>query len=164
MGAEARKYFAYARECARQAGEATTAERRDKLLELARVWTIAALTEGNIVVPPASTETPQPQWQNGNGRQFARNPATSLSATAIVLCALATSLRPPTTGASTPLWEMNSSAVGRMIWAGSLAVRLVKLAPWSVVPKRLVLSATKYRRCERGSSTMPVGAWPPAVA
>jgi hypothetical protein len=61
MGAEARKYFAYARECARQAGEATTAERRDKLLELARVWTIAALTEGNIVVPPASTDWRMPE-------------------------------------------------------------------------------------------------------
>src|SRR5262245_65908335 len=85
MGAEAKKYFAYARECARQAGEATTAERRDKLLELARVWTIAALTVGNIVVPPARTETPQPEWQNGNGRQFARNTATSLTAMGIVL-------------------------------------------------------------------------------
>ena len=56
MGAEARKYFAYARECARQAGEATTAERRDKLLELSRVWMIAALTEGDIAVPTASPE------------------------------------------------------------------------------------------------------------
>ena len=51
MGAEAKKYFAYARECARQANEATTTKRRDKLLELARVWMIAALTEGNIAVP-----------------------------------------------------------------------------------------------------------------
>jgi hypothetical protein len=51
MGAEAKKYFAYARECARQAREATSAERRDKLLELSRVWMIAALTEGNIAVP-----------------------------------------------------------------------------------------------------------------
>jgi len=51
MGAEAKKYFAYARECARQAREATSAERRDKLLELARVWMIAALNEGNITVP-----------------------------------------------------------------------------------------------------------------
>ena len=37
-------------------GETTSAERRDKLLELARVWTIAALTEGNIAVPTASPE------------------------------------------------------------------------------------------------------------
>ena len=37
------------------------AERRDKLLELARVWTIAALTEGNIVVPPASTDWRMPE-------------------------------------------------------------------------------------------------------
>ena len=51
MDSEAKKYFAYARECARQAGEATSAERRDKLLELAQVWMIAALTEGNIAVP-----------------------------------------------------------------------------------------------------------------
>jgi hypothetical protein len=54
-----------------------------------------------------------------NGRQFERAPPGSLSATAIVLWALATSLRPPTTSASTPLVEMNSSAVGRMMWAGS---------------------------------------------
>ena len=47
MGAEAKKYFAYARECARQADEATSAERREKLVELSRVWLIAALTEGN---------------------------------------------------------------------------------------------------------------------
>ena len=51
MGADAKKYFAYARECARQANEATSAERRDKLLELARVWMIAALTDGNIAAP-----------------------------------------------------------------------------------------------------------------
>jgi hypothetical protein len=48
MSVEAKKYFAYARECARQADQATNAERRDKLLELARVWTIAALTEANV--------------------------------------------------------------------------------------------------------------------
>ena len=65
MGAEARKYFAYARECARQAREATSAERRDKLLELARVWTIAALTEGNVVVPDGEPRA-------GNARGLSR--------------------------------------------------------------------------------------------
>jgi hypothetical protein len=48
MGAEAKKYFGYAMECARQAREAICEERRDKLLELSRVWMNAALTEGNI--------------------------------------------------------------------------------------------------------------------
>ena len=63
MGAEAKKYFAYARECARQAREATSAERRDKLLELSRVWMIAALTEGNTIrVPMAS-----PEWGDERG-------------------------------------------------------------------------------------------------
>jgi hypothetical protein len=65
MGAEARKYFAYARECARQAREATSAERRDKLLELSRVWMIAALTEGNVVVPDGEPRT-------GNARELSR--------------------------------------------------------------------------------------------
>ena len=61
MGADAKKYFAYARECARQANEATSAERRDKLLELSRVWMIAALTEGDIAVPTASPEWGMPE-------------------------------------------------------------------------------------------------------
>ena len=65
MGAEAKKYFAYARECARQAREATSAERRDKLLELSRVWMIAALTEGNIVVPDGEPRA-------GNARRLSR--------------------------------------------------------------------------------------------
>src|SRR5262249_60455906 len=58
---------------------------------------------------------------------------------------------------------MNSSAVGRMMPAGKLPVRFVKAAPCVVVPNRFVLSATKYRNCDRGSSTIPVGISPPAV-
>jgi hypothetical protein len=38
------KYRGYARECMRQAEEADEPERRDKLLELVRVWEAAALT------------------------------------------------------------------------------------------------------------------------
>jgi hypothetical protein len=45
MGREAKKYLDYARECTRQAEEADNPQRRDKLIELARVWTQAALTE-----------------------------------------------------------------------------------------------------------------------
>jgi hypothetical protein len=45
MGREAKKYLAYARECVRQAEAAASAERRDKLMELARVWMTAALSE-----------------------------------------------------------------------------------------------------------------------
>jgi len=48
MSREAQKYRDYARECLRQAEEADTSERRDKLLELARVWAdAAAAIEGN---------------------------------------------------------------------------------------------------------------------
>jgi hypothetical protein len=47
MGREAKKYVAYARECARQADEATSADRRDRLLELSRVWMVAALMEAD---------------------------------------------------------------------------------------------------------------------
>jgi hypothetical protein len=39
------KYHGYARECVRLAGRAETPELRDKLIELARVWMDAALTE-----------------------------------------------------------------------------------------------------------------------
>jgi len=42
---EAEKYHSYARECVRLAGRAETLELRDKLIELARVWMNAALTE-----------------------------------------------------------------------------------------------------------------------
>jgi hypothetical protein len=45
MSAEAKKYHGYARECTRLAGEANTLEKRNKLLDLARVWRDAALTE-----------------------------------------------------------------------------------------------------------------------
>ena len=45
MSWEARKYHGYARECARLAEEANSVETRNKLLELARVWMDAALTE-----------------------------------------------------------------------------------------------------------------------
>jgi hypothetical protein len=45
MGREAKKYLDYARECARQAEEAQTAELREKLIELSRVWMSAALAE-----------------------------------------------------------------------------------------------------------------------
>ena len=45
MSCEAEKYWQYSRECAKQALEAETPEVRDQLLELARVWTEAALCE-----------------------------------------------------------------------------------------------------------------------
>ena len=43
MSREAEKYRAYERECLRQAQRAHSSERRNKLLELARVWADAAL-------------------------------------------------------------------------------------------------------------------------
>jgi hypothetical protein len=45
MPCEAEKYWRYSRECAKQAVEAETPELRDQLLDLARVWTEAALCE-----------------------------------------------------------------------------------------------------------------------
>ena len=45
MPSEAKKYEEYARECVRLAGHADTTEARDQLLDLARVWMDAAMTE-----------------------------------------------------------------------------------------------------------------------
>jgi len=42
---EATKYRAYARECLRQAEAANTPDARKQFIELARVWTEAALNE-----------------------------------------------------------------------------------------------------------------------
>jgi hypothetical protein len=42
---ESEKYWQYSQECSRQAVEADTPEFRDQLLELARLWTQAALRE-----------------------------------------------------------------------------------------------------------------------
>jgi hypothetical protein len=44
LSRDAAKYRGYARECMRQAEEADEPERRNKLLELVRVWDAAALT------------------------------------------------------------------------------------------------------------------------
>ena len=52
MSWEARKYYAYARECARLAEQANSVEKRNKLLELARVWMDAALVEEQAAVEP----------------------------------------------------------------------------------------------------------------
>lgn len=45
MPSEAERYWRYSRECAREAVEAETPELRDQLLDLARIWTEAALFE-----------------------------------------------------------------------------------------------------------------------
>ena len=45
MPSEAKKYWSYSRECARQAAQAKTSERRGRLLELSSVWTAAAIRE-----------------------------------------------------------------------------------------------------------------------
>ena len=45
MPCEAEKYWQYSRECAKQALEAKTPGLRDQLLDLARMWTEAALCE-----------------------------------------------------------------------------------------------------------------------
>jgi hypothetical protein len=43
LSRDAAKYRGYARECMRQAQEADEPERRNKLLELVRIWEAAAL-------------------------------------------------------------------------------------------------------------------------
>jgi|GraSoiStandDraft_46_1057282.scaffolds.fasta_scaffold395084_1 hypothetical protein len=45
---EARKYRAYAQECIRQAQAEPSVERRERLIELARVWMQAALREQQL--------------------------------------------------------------------------------------------------------------------
>jgi hypothetical protein len=45
MSSEAKKYHGYARDCVRLAEAAETPERRDRLIDLARIWMDAALTE-----------------------------------------------------------------------------------------------------------------------
>ena len=45
MLSEAKKYHGYARECVRLAGRAETPAQRDRLIDLARIWMDAALTE-----------------------------------------------------------------------------------------------------------------------
>jgi hypothetical protein len=64
MGSETAKYLGYARECLKQAEEAESQQRRDKLVELAQVWMkAAALAEGSygparLGVPPGADASP----------------------------------------------------------------------------------------------------------
>jgi hypothetical protein len=48
MASEASKYTNYARECVRLAGHASTADQRDRLLDLAKVWMNSAMDEEEI--------------------------------------------------------------------------------------------------------------------
>jgi hypothetical protein len=62
MLSEAKRYHGYARECVRLAGAAETPELRDRLIDLARIWMDAALTEEEAeerAAPPLSL-TPRP--------------------------------------------------------------------------------------------------------
>ena len=45
MASEAKKYWSYSRECVLQAERAATEDRRNRLLELSRTWTEAAIRE-----------------------------------------------------------------------------------------------------------------------
>jgi len=45
MSSEAKKYHAYARECLKQAEKAERPDHREKLIELSKVWTQAAMNE-----------------------------------------------------------------------------------------------------------------------
>jgi hypothetical protein len=58
LSRDATKYRGYARECVRQAEQADKPERRNKLLELARVWDAAAFdSEAAIRAPADRTPT-----------------------------------------------------------------------------------------------------------
>ena len=65
MSSEQHKYLDYARECVRLAGHAETAELRDELIELARVWMDAAMAEDEAEgerprpLPPQTAHTTQ---------------------------------------------------------------------------------------------------------
>ena len=60
MLSEAKKYHDYARECVRLAGLAETPELRDKLIDLARVWMDAALTEEEAEERTTRPSSPTP--------------------------------------------------------------------------------------------------------
>ena len=47
--ADAKKYHAYARECLKMAERADTAETRQSLIELSRLWMEAALREEGVL-------------------------------------------------------------------------------------------------------------------
>jgi hypothetical protein len=51
---QAKKYHAYARECLKLAEQADSAETRQKLIELSRVWMEAALREEGVLKPQTS--------------------------------------------------------------------------------------------------------------
>jgi hypothetical protein len=68
MPSEAAKYLEYARECIRLAGHAVEAGERDQLVELARTWMQAAMTEDEAAAASAeaslvktSPDDPQPR-------------------------------------------------------------------------------------------------------
>ena len=51
MPSEAKKYYEYALECTRLAGNAKTRDAREKLKELVRVWMDAAMREDELSGP-----------------------------------------------------------------------------------------------------------------
>lgn len=69
MPSEAEKYWQYSRECTRQALEAETAQQRDQLLGLAKVWTEAALYEEMS----AKAHTSKVRTKVGAGRRSVRH-------------------------------------------------------------------------------------------
>jgi hypothetical protein len=62
MSSEAKKYKAYADECVHLAARATTREAREKLMNLARIWTEAAVTEDECarLKQPSPSTNPSP--------------------------------------------------------------------------------------------------------
>ena len=61
MSWQAKKYRGYASECVRLARQADSIEKRNKLLELARVWADAAVVEDQLAAE-ASTSTFTHRW------------------------------------------------------------------------------------------------------
>jgi hypothetical protein len=72
MPSEAQKYCDYARECVRLAGHADSAEVRDKLLDLARVWMQTAVNEDEGARPSVAghaARTTLIDWQKRRPRR-----------------------------------------------------------------------------------------------
>jgi hypothetical protein len=67
MSREAEKYRAYERECLRQAQQAHSSERRDKLVELARVWAALAV-EVDEATGDALSRSSRPAQRTCSGR------------------------------------------------------------------------------------------------
>ena len=95
---QARKYSEYVRECLRQAERADSSERREKLIELARIWMNAARVEDEAAgrtARSAATEKPPKNPRTGRVelRAYGKAPAL-VTSTKVTTTPSTTLLRP----------------------------------------------------------------------